>query len=320
LKKTSTVLRAAYSRTFETPYNENLLLSSSTGAGGLAQNVFGAFASTPIQPGRRNQFNAGLAQPISKYVVIDADYFWKFTDSAFDFGTLFNTPVQFPISWHKSKIDGFAIRIATPNLHGFQATTTMGHTRSRYFGPSNGGLVFNSPLDTSVFRIDHDQAFQQTTQVRYQRGNYGPWGAFVWRYDSGLVAGAVPDLESALALTAAQQAAIGFFCGGQQATLASPITSCAGGSPYGAVRLRIPAAGTEDPDHNPARISPRHLFDISVGTDDLLRRKGERFRTTARFTVTNLTNNVALYNFLSTFSGTHFVTPRTYQARVSVTF
>ena len=25
-------------------------------------------------------------------------------------------------------------------------------------GPENGGLIFNSPLDTSVFRIDHDQA------------------------------------------------------------------------------------------------------------------------------------------------------------------
>ena len=41
---------------------------------------------------------------------------------------------------------------------------------------------------------------------------------------------------------------------------------------------------------------------------------------TLRFTVVNLTNNVALYNFLSTFSGTHFVSPRTYQAAVGVTF
>jgi hypothetical protein len=28
------------------------------------------------------------------------------------------------------------------------------------------------------------------------------------------------------------------------------------------------------------------------------------------FTVINVTNKVALYNFLSTFSGTHYVTPR----------
>ena len=47
VNRTGTVLRAAYSRTFETPFNENLLLSSATGGGGLAQNIFGAKASFP---------------------------------------------------------------------------------------------------------------------------------------------------------------------------------------------------------------------------------------------------------------------------------
>src|SRR4029078_3525014 len=42
IKKTGAVLRVAYARTFETPFNENLLLSSATGIGGLAQNVFGS--------------------------------------------------------------------------------------------------------------------------------------------------------------------------------------------------------------------------------------------------------------------------------------
>jgi len=54
IKKTGTVLRASYARTFETPFNENLLLSSATGTGGLAQNVFGS-VPVPIQPGFRNQ-------------------------------------------------------------------------------------------------------------------------------------------------------------------------------------------------------------------------------------------------------------------------
>ena len=43
-----------------------------------------------------------------------------------------------------------------------------GHTRARYFPPESGGLFFNSDLPAGVFRIDHDQAFQQTTQVQYQ--------------------------------------------------------------------------------------------------------------------------------------------------------
>jgi hypothetical protein len=193
----------------------------------------------------------------------------------------------------------------------------MGHTRSRYFAPSNGGLIFDSPLNTSVFRIDHDQAFQQTSHVIYRRPHNGPWVAVTWRYDSGLVAGAVGSLGDALALTGAQQAAIGFYCGSQFATMANPIVTCASPT-YGATRLIIPAAGTENADHNPPRIAARNLFDLAAGTDNLFHT--ERVRTTLKMTVTNLTNKVALYNFLSTFSGTHFVSPRAYQAELGWTW
>jgi hypothetical protein len=40
----------------------------------------------------------------------------------------------------------------------------------------------------------------------------------------------------------------------------------------------------------------------------------------AQLTVVNLTNKVALYNFLSTFSGTHYVTPRTLTGEVAFHF
>ena len=39
-----------------------------------------------------------------------------------------------------------------------------------------------------------------------------------------------------------------------------------------------------------------------------------------RFSIVNLTNTEALYNFRSTFSGTHFVTPRAYQVQLGVAF
>jgi len=320
IKPTGTVLRASYSRTFETPYNENLILSSATGVGGLAANTFGA-VSEPLQPGTRNQYNTGLEQAFGRWLVASADYFWKYTNNAYDFGVLFNTPIAFPIAWDKSKLDGVAVRIGSINIHGFQWTTTMGHTRARYFPPETGGLVFNGDvgLGGSVFRIDHDQAFQQTTELRYQKGKNGPWVSWTWRYDSGLVAGAVGSLNDALGLTGAQQLAIGFFCGTSRPTIGVALTDaqCTPAN-YGATRLVIPAPGTENDDHNPARIAPRHVFDIGAGTDNLFRK--ERFRTTLRVAVTNYTNKDALYNFLSTFSGTHFVQPRAYQTAVGFVF
>ncbi len=295
IKPTTTVLRVSYGRFLETPFNENLVLSSATGAGGLATNAFGSFGSVPLQSGRRNQFNAGLEQPFGRWVVVNADYFWKYTRNGYDFDVLFNTPLAFPIAWRKSKIDGVGIRVNLTNIHGFSAYSVMGHTRSRFFGPENGGLIFNSPVTLPVFRIDHDQAFQQSTHFQYQFPKRGPWVAFTWKYDGGLVAGHVPDLASALMLDGDQQAAIGFFCGSNFATVTNPITSCTS-SNFGATRVRIPAPGTENDDTNPPRMAPRHLFDIGAGMDNVFHT--DRYKVNLHFTVINLTNKEALYNFL----------------------
>lgn len=329
IKKTGTVLRAAYARTFETPFNENLILSSATGTGGLAQNVFGSH-SVPIEPGFRNQFNAGFQQAIGKFLLIDADYFWKYTHSAYDFGTLLNTTIAFPIAWHNSKLDGITGRVSTTNIHGFQAYWTFGHTRARYFFPEVGGLVLQgAPLNGSVFRIDHDQVLQSTLNIRYQRPKNAEWVSLIYRYDSGLVVSGVPDAGVALGLTPNQQVSIGLACNGTFATVANPLSDCT--NPNGtqgkvtSKYITLPQGGygsfpsQGNDDHNPDRVRPRNVFNLGVGSDNLLHREGAR-RFTASVEIANLTNVVALYNFLSTFSGTHFLQPRTMVARFGYTF
>ncbi|HEY6213455.1 MAG TPA: hypothetical protein VIW45_14285, partial [Vicinamibacterales bacterium] len=115
------------------------------------------------------------------------------------------------------------------------------------------------------------------------------------------------------------QAAIGFSCGGTVATRDNPLTDAqCTPSNYASSRLRIPAEGTEDDVNNPPRIAPRHLLDLGLGVDNLLSGKAAKLKL--RFSIVNLTNKEALYNFLSTFSGTHFVTPRAYQFSVGVNF
>jgi len=82
--------------------------------------------------------------------------------------------------------------------------------------------------------------------------------------------------------------------------------------------MAIPAPGTENDDKNPPRIAPRHLFDLATGDDNLFR--NDKYKWSLRLTAINITNKVALYNFLSTFSGTHFVTPRAYTAELGLHF
>jgi outer membrane receptor protein involved in Fe transport len=311
-----TVLRISYSRSLETPFNENLVLSSATGVGGLATNVFGAYAGVPLQAGRRHQFNAGFQQGFGRKFVLDADYFWKYTHNAYDLDTLLTTALIFPIEWRKSKMDGFSIKLTMAETKGFSLFTTLGHTRARIFGPETGGVIFSAPTDVIVARIDHDQALQSTTHFQYQLPKRLPWVGLTWRYDSGITAGGVPDLASLLGLTPDEQQMIGFYCGSRVATIANPITSC--NSNYGAKLVNIPAAGTENDDKNPPRVRPRHLLDLGIGSDDLFHT--EKVKWTGRFTVLNLTDKVAMYNFLSTCSGTHFVSPRTFRGEFGVRF
>jgi len=55
-----------------------------------------------------------------------------------------------------------------------------------------------------------------------------------------------------------------------------------------------------------------------VGDDNIF--NGDRHKWSARLTVINLTNTAALYNFLSTFSGTHYVTPRAITGEIGFHF
>jgi Carboxypeptidase regulatory-like domain len=325
IKPTNTILRVSYARTMETPFNENLVLSS-VGCNDPVVNALQAAIqgypciTNPLSPGWRNEFHAGFQQAFGKYLVIDAEYMWKYTHLAYDFSVFGNTPVTYPIEWNNSKIPGYMLRASVPDFHGFTAYFVASSVAARFFEPQVSGIGVTPAGQggTGAFRIDHDELFNQTTHMQYQPWKRGPWVGFNWRYDSGLVAGAVPFATSAdpenpgyqvdlTHLSADQQIQAGLFCGNTFPTFSKPLTTCPGNL-YGSKLVQIPAPGTENDDKNPPRIQPRSLFDIAVGEDNLFH--GDRYKWSLRFTVINMTNKTALYNFLSTFSGTHYVTPR----------
>jgi hypothetical protein len=342
IKPTNTVLRVSYARTLETPFNENLVLSSE-GCGDAVLSPL--LLCTPgvsgaMPPGYRNEFHAGFQQAFGKNIVVSGDYIWKYTHGAWDFSVLGNTPITFPISWHNSKIPGFVLRADVPNYHHFSAFVVMSSVSARFFPPQIGGAGATVGQSGFPFRIDHDERYNETTHVQYQvPWKRGPWLGFNWRYDSGLVAGSVPcynttdpnsgcgstsitlpngqpgiDLSG---LTADQQAQAGLACDGVRATPSAGFTSCDAAGLTSKL-VTIPAPGTENDDKNPPRIAPRNLFDASVGEDNLFH--GDRYKWNARVTAVNFTNKFALYNFLSTFSGTHYVTPRAVTGEISLNF
>ncbi|MGA3077598.1 MAG: TonB-dependent receptor [Bryobacteraceae bacterium] len=338
IKPTSTVLRISYARSMETPFNENLVLSS-LGCNDAAINALMAstvspcVSNVPLSPGWRNEFHAGLEQAFGRHFVVDGEYIWKYTHKAYDFSVLGNSPITFPIEWDRSKIPGFAMRASVPAWRGLSAFVVMSHVAARFFEPQVSGIGA-TPSGSEVFRIDHDENFNETTHLQYQPWKKGPWFGFNWRYDSGQVAGPVPCMGGNCAdgpnatgsevdvsgLTPDQQFQAGLYCGSVHATPTTPISpnGLCPASLYGSNLVKIPAAGTENDDHNPPRIQPRSLFDMAVGIDNLFH--GDKYKWSLRLSAVNVTNEYALYNFLSTFSGTHYVTPRAITATVGLHF
>ncbi|MDE1160826.1 MAG: TonB-dependent receptor [Acidobacteriaceae bacterium] len=360
-KKSGTVLRASYARTQETPFNENLVLSSKGCADpviyGIFQTISGCNSQsvTPFNPGFRNEFHAGLQQAIGRHFVMNAEYIWKYTHNAYDFSVLGATPITFPIEWHNSKIPGVALSATLTDVKGISVRFNASSVAARFFNPQIGG-VGATPVSTNVgisngfapFRIDHDEKFNQTTNIQYNMPfRKSLWYSMNWKYDSGLVAGATPcynpngvntDCDPSTAITingqpgidlsglsADQQFQAGLSCNGVAATPTQGImTNGLAQCPVAELKsslLKLPAINTEDADHNPSRVQSRNLFDMALGDDDIAHfGKGARYKIAGHVTAINVTNKYALYNFLSTFSGTHYVTPRTVTGELSLRF
>jgi hypothetical protein len=297
-----------------------------------------------------------LQQALGKYAVISGDYIWKYTHNAYDFSVLGATPITFPIEWHNSKIPGYDVRLSVPDFHGLTALVVMSSVAARFFTPQIGGAGA-TPAAVGPFRIDHDEKFNMTAHLQYQFKKRGPWLGFNWRYDSGLVAGAAPCygigptnscgqsfypdgtplsingqpavfLQDAFgtAFTADQEFQAGFVCDGVRATptqltgvaVPNSTTRACLASQLTSGLVDIPAPGKENDDHDPPRIQHRSLFDLAVGHDNLFH--GEKYKWSLQLSAINLANKYALYNFLSTFSGTHYVTPRTLTAQIGFHF
>ncbi len=347
IKHTNTVLRASYARSLETPFNENLVLSSQGCENAVLSPLLACSpgVSGTLNPGYRNEFHAGLQQAFGKHAVVSGEYIWKYTHNAFDFSVLGNTPITFPIDWHNSKIPGYALRADLPQTHGLSAYLVTSSEAARFLPPQVAGAGATVGQTGLPFRIDHDETFNETThlQYTYSHGKYlnGLWGGFNWRYDSGQVAGSAPcynllsndpnsacgDTSTTLGgqpavnlstLTADEEFQAGLMCDGVKATPKHALPAACLASQFSSSLLKIPTPGMGDNDKNPQRIAPRNLFDASIGKENILHT--DRYKIDLDLTAINVTDKYALYNFLSTFSGTHYVTPRALTAKLTLNF
>ena len=264
------------------------------------------------------------------------------------------TPITFPIEWHNSKIPGYAATATLTEIRGLTARVTLSSVAARFFNPQIGGVGATVAQPGGFpFRIDHDEKFNQTTHIEYKMPfRKSMYYSMNWKFDSGLVAGSAPcynatDPNSACGgfsldangnpnvdaqgrpvinlvaggiTTPDEEFTAGLACNGVAATRTNGFATCLA-SQLTSSLVNIPGAGLEDDDHNPQRIAHRNLFDMEIG-DAGIKKFGtdDRYQIGAKVTAINMTNKYALYNYLSTFSGTHYVTPRAVTGEIALHF
>jgi hypothetical protein len=283
LRETGTVLRASYNRNYQTPPNENLLLSSAEEAAALVtpavrETLGRGFAA--IRPERQNVYEAGVEQRVGTIGSLTATFYHKDSHDMQDNDNFFNTGIIFPTSLARSRVNGAEARFAMAPVRGFSGSLSATHYHAVVTPPFTGGLFIGSTaldlLNSGPFVIDHDQKLGMHGMLRYAPKR-GFWTSVSVRYDSGLVTNPSDPAEVA----------------------ADPDYSDL--LPY------------VDLASNPARVHPRVITDFAVGYE---RFRNERRQWELSLQVTNIGNTTALYNFQSVFVGTRLVTPRMIGARL----
>jgi hypothetical protein len=277
------VLRASYNRNYQTPPNENLLLSSSEAAARLAPDSVSAAlggAYRPILPERQHVYEAGVQRAIGSIASLDVSAYRKTSRDQQDNNNFFDTGIIFPTTLAAIRVIGAETRLTVVERKGMSGTLSVTTGRAISTPPFTGGLFLGQAavdlLSSGPFAIDHDQRLSVHGTANYDVPGCGWAGASV-RYDSGLVANpsdprvvaADPDYADLL--------------------------------PYVDLVSTVP------------RVTPRTIVDAAGGCDV---GSGSRRTWSIQLQATNLTNRTALYNFQSVFVGTRLVQPRTFAVRV----
>jgi hypothetical protein len=277
-KSAELVLHASYDRAFQTPFFENILLSSSAQVTILNPN----FLRLPVQPSTGNYFQVGATKGLLSKLKLDVNGFDRRMNNYSDDDQLLNTAISFPIAFAKANLYGAEAKIEIPRwgpLSGFVSYSYI--VGSAYF-PVTGGLFLGQDvagaLGVGRFWDSQDQRNTVRARFRYQLMQR-LWFAAGGDYGSGLPVAFNGDEPTAVAEY------------GQQVV----------------DRVNL----------GHGRVSPSLAVSASVGAELL---RTEKFNTHLQFDAENINNRLNVIDFAGLFSGNAIGPPRSYFARLQVTF
>jgi hypothetical protein len=283
---TGTVLRASYNRLFQTPSHENLLFSTSPEAASLVPPdriaELGA-ALLIVRPERVDFWEFGAQQRVKNWFRVDVSGYGKRVRDYHDNDQFLNTTIVFPIAIRGGEINGFDLRVDVPPHRGVSGYWTFSWSEAVALPPVVGGLF----LGEEAVELLNAGAFRIDHDQTYTSQGAvtydhrsGFWTSLGGRFDSGLPV----EIEDVAEVAA---------------------------DPDVNRELRFVDLGRD-----PIRVKSRMVWDWSVGWNY----PHDEPRVGLQFDIRNLTDARRLYNYLSVFSGTHVIAPRTFSGRMRLYF
>jgi outer membrane receptor protein involved in Fe transport len=289
IESTGTVLRASVDRLVETPALENLLLSSSEKTRLFSPEEDDASQSVrglPVPLGRAWQYDVGFQQQLSRYVRLDADFYYRRSRNNAEIINFIETEVAFPATLARSRSKGIEARLDLAQVRGFSGYASYTNLNIYGIAPITGGLFLGEAAelrDQAGRRIKNEED-QRNTIVFEARYEYEPariWIAFGGRHDSGFAV----ELD--------EDSSIEDFEG------------------------RFPRRILGEVNLARGFIKPHTVLQLSAGKSFRL---NERARVVGQFNLHNLSDRFYLITFGSLFTGTNIGRPRSYSASLGIRY
>jgi hypothetical protein len=279
------VVHFSYDRVFQTPSNENILLSSSTAATALNP----VSLQLPVEPSEGNYYEAGVSKDFYGKVKLDANYFRRLVNNYADDDQIENTTISYPIAFSHAILYGAEAKLSIPDWHGISGFASYSYIVGQAWFPVTGGLFLGDDAEIPTTGHVPDSQDQRNTvraRVRYQ---VAPrfWVAGGIQYDTGLPFDfQCPDGETLPQCIAGVTAQYG---------------------PQVVARVNF-ATG---------RIYPSFQVNVSAGADVY---KSERFNVRLQADGQNLTNVLDVIDFGGLFSGNAIGPSRSFALRLTTAF
>jgi outer membrane cobalamin receptor len=279
------VAHVSYDRVFQTPFFDNVLISSSPLVVSLSPD---SFLRLPVQPSYGNYYEGGITKGFFNELRFDLNVYDRRADNYLDDDQLLNTGVSFPITFAKARIYGVEGKLELPHWHHWNAFASYSYQVGSAYFPVTGGLFLGDDATDALsgvgrFWDSQDQRNTFRTRARYEFTNR-IWAAIGADYGSGL------PTE--------------FACDDPNTCISDAVAE------YGqAVINRINFARN--------RVKPSLSVDLSIAGQIY---KSEKLNMSLQGDVSDLNNRLNVVDFAGLFSGNAIAPQRSYALRLTTTF